>query len=227
MTAYFSDAAFRFFRGLARNNERAWFIEHKAEYDACVRAPFQRLLRDLEPVMAGISPHYRCDPRPVGGSLYRLQRDTRRYADKSPYKSWQGGEIFYERRHTEAPAFFLHLQDNASFLAAGLWYPQPATMRRVRQFIVDNPAGWRAAAHSDSFANAFALDDRDMLVRGPRGFAEAGEFAFDLRRKNMLAIQPLANAVMTGAGLLERVEQAFTTATPFVDYLCAALDLEF
>lgn len=226
MSTYFSEEAFGFLRALALNNDRAWFNAHKHRYEEHVRAPFQGLLRDLQPVMAGISLHYRCDPRPVGGSLYRLQRDTRRYADKSPYKSWQGAEIFYERRHTEAPAFFIHLQDDASFLAAGLWYPQPATMRRVRQFIVDNPGGWRAAAHSEAFGACLRLDDRDLLARGPRGFPPDSEFALDLRRRNMLAIHPLGNAAMTDEQLLARIEHVFTAATPFVDYLCAALDLD-
>jgi uncharacterized protein (TIGR02453 family) len=90
MTTYFTEASFKFLRGLARHNERAWFLAHKAEYDTHVRAPFQRLLNDLVPVIAEISAHYRVDPRPVGGSLYRIQRDTRFANDKTPYNTWQG-----------------------------------------------------------------------------------------------------------------------------------------
>jgi uncharacterized protein (TIGR02453 family) len=227
MSAYFSDRTFRFLRDLARNNERPWFNAHKAEYETHVRAPFQRLLVDLQPVLAAISPYYRADPRPVGGSLYRIQRDTRRYADKAPYKSWQGAELFYERRHTEAPAFFIHLQDDASFVAAGLWYPAPATMRRVRQFIVDNPAGWHAAAHADAFRGRFVFDGREKLTRGPRGFPQDFEFAEDLRRKNLLVLREIDNAGMTGDGVLAQLEQDLLGLVPFVDYLCAALDLEF
>lgn len=227
MTAYFSDATFRFLRNLAINNERTWFNAHKHEYLEHVREPFQRLLADLQPAMAAISPHYRSDPRPVGGSLYRIQRDTRRYADKAPYKSWQGSELFHGRRHTEAPAFFIHLQEGRSFVAAGLWYPQPATMRRVRQFIVDNPAGWRSAAYNETFRERFVFDDRDMLVRGPRGFPVDFEFHEDLRRKNLLAMHLLDDATMTSPGLLGRIEDDLLALAPFVDYVCAALDLEF
>jgi uncharacterized protein (TIGR02453 family) len=227
MAAYFGDPTFRFLRSLALNNERAWFNAHRADYEQHVRAPFQRLLVDLQPALAAISPYFRSDPRNVGGSLYRIQRDTRRYADKSPYKSWQGAELFYERRHSEAPSFFIHLQDGASFVGAGLWYPTPATMRRVRQFIVDNPSGWRAAAHAEPFCSQFTLDNRDLLVRGPRGFPLEFEFANDLRRKNLLAMRPVDNAGMTADDLLARVEHDLAVLAPFVDYLCAALDLEF
>lgn len=227
MTGYFSDATFRFLGNLALNNERAWFNANKHLYLEHVREPFQRLLTDLQPVLAAISPHYRSDPRPVGGSLYRIQRDTRRYADKAPYKTWQGSELFHGRRHTEAPAFFIHLQQGCSFVGAGLWYPQPATMRRVRQFIVDNPAGWRKAAHDASFRERFVFDDRDRLVRGPRGFPTDFEFFEDLCRKNLLAMHPLDDVTMTSPGLLGRIEDDLLALAPFVDYVCAALDLEF
>jgi len=106
MTTYFEDRSFRFLRGLRRHNERAWFQAHKADYDDHVRAPFQRLLTDLQPALASISEHYRADPKPVGGSLFRIQRDTRFANDKTPYKSWQGARLYHERRkQVPAPSF--------------------------------------------------------------------------------------------------------------------------
>lgn len=227
MTRYFSDASFRFLRGIARHNEREWYLAHKAEYEEHVRTPFQRLLVDLQPALAALSPHYRADPRPVGGSLYRLRRDTRRYSDKTPYKSWQGAELFYERRHTEAPSFYIHLEPGKSFIAAGIWYPEPATLRKVRQFLLDNPGSWRAAAHAPAFRRRYALDDGQMLTRMPRGFPPEHEFADDLRRKRFVATRPLEDDTMAGPGLLRRIEADLAGMAPFVDYLCAALDLEF
>lgn len=227
MGAYFTERSFRFFRSLARHNERAWFNANRAEYETHVREPFRRLLVDLQPALAEVSPYFRADPRKVGGSLYRIQRDVRRYADKAPYKTWQGAELFYERRHSVAPSFFIHLQDDASFIGAGLWYPEPSTLRRVRQFIVDNPSGWRVATCAGPFRDRFVLDDREMLVRGPRGFPPDFEFADDLRRKNLLAMRRVDNAGMTSDDLLAEIERDLGTLVPFVDYLCAALDLEF
>ena len=52
MSQYFSDASFKFLRGLARHNNREWFLSHKADYESHVRAPFQRLLTDLQPALA-------------------------------------------------------------------------------------------------------------------------------------------------------------------------------
>ena len=228
MTTYFSDKTFKFLRGLARNNKRAWFLAHKPDYDAHVRAPFLQLLLDLQPALAKTSEHYRAEPKPVGGSLFRIQRDTRFANDKTPYKPWQGARLFHARgRQIEAPSFYLHLQPGACFIGAGLWHPQPATQRAVRQFIFDNPGGWKATAHASAFRRRYDFETTNKLVRPPRGFPPDFEFIDDLKNRNFVALRTLDDDVMLGPKLRQALEKDLQGLAPFVDYLCAALDLEF
>ena len=46
MSQYFSDASFKFLRNLDRHNNKAWFAEHKHEYEEHVRQPFLRLIAE-------------------------------------------------------------------------------------------------------------------------------------------------------------------------------------
>lgn len=228
MTTYFSEKTFRFLRALARHNERAWFHAHKQDYEAHVRDPLQRLIADIEPDLAAVSPHFRADPRTVGGSLYRIQRDTRFANDKRPYKTWQGARLFHARRKELAsPLFYLHLEPGNCFVAAGLWRPESPTLRQLRQFIVDNPAGWKAAAHAPAFRRRYALDDADMLVRPPRGFPDDFPFLDDLRHRSFVAWRTLDDDIVTGPRLRQVLAKDLHALAPFMDYLCAALDLEF
>lgn len=228
MTTYFSEKSFKFLRALARHNERAWFHAHKTDYETHVREPFQRLLVDLQPALASISTHFRAEPKTVGGSLFRIQRDTRFANDKAPYKSWQGARLFHERRkQVPAPSFYVHLQAGSCFVGAGLWHPDTPTQRRVRQFIVDNPSGWKRAAHGTAFRRRFDLSDREMLVRPPRGFPQDFAFLDDLRHKNFVASRPIDDATMLGPQLLSTLTKDLQLLGPFADYLCAALDLEY
>src|SRR4249919_1112363 len=104
MTTYFSEKTFKFLRALGRHNNREWFHEHKADYEAHLRGPFQQLIGDLQPDLLAISEHYRADPKGVGGSLFRIHRDTRFSNDKTPYKTWAGARIFHARRkEVDAP----------------------------------------------------------------------------------------------------------------------------
>jgi uncharacterized protein (TIGR02453 family) len=228
MSTYFSPASFKFLRSLAKHNSREWFHAHKADYDTHVRDAFRRLLVDLQPALAEVSLQYRADTKGVGGSLFRIHRDTRFSKDKSPYKSWQGARLFHERgRNVEAPAFYLHLQPGNCFIGAGLWHPGPDTLRRIRHFILDNPGSWEQAAHGKAFRRRYALDDSEMLTRMPRGFPPDFEFADDLRRRNFVAYRNIEDATMTGPRLRQTIEKDLAALASFVDYLCAALDLEF
>ncbi|WP_411834877.1 DUF2461 domain-containing protein [Pseudoxanthomonas mexicana] len=228
MTTYFSDASLKFLRGLARNNDKTWFNAHREQYEEHVRRPFQRLLVDLQPDLAAISTRYSADPRPVGGSMYRIFRDARYSSDKSPYKPWQGARLCHERRkQVPAPSFYIHLQPGENFVGAGLWHPEPDTQRRVRQFIFDNPGGWKAATHKPGFRRRYEFDTEDRLSRPPRGYPADFEFIEDLKHRNFVFWRQLDDAVMTGPRLRQVLVADFNALAPFVDYLCAALDLEF
>ncbi len=228
MATYFTDRTFRFLRALARNNERAWFLEHKPDYEAHVREPFQRLLADLQAPLHAVSALYRSEPKGVGGSLFRIHRDTRFANDKTPYKNWQGARLFHERqRQVPAPSFYVHLQPGHCFIAGGIWHPEPDALRKIRHFIVDNPASWKTAAHDPAFRHRYDLEDSDRLVRPPRGFDPAFEFLDDLKHRNFVALRAIDDDTMTGPRLLTVLAKDLRGLAPFMDYLCAALELEF
>ncbi|MCL7713969.1 DUF2461 domain-containing protein [Stenotrophomonas mori] len=228
MSRYFSDASFSFLRQLALHNEKPWFTEHKQDYDAHVRQPFLRLIADLQPDLAQVSTHFRADPRTVGGSLFRIHRDSRFSNDKTPYKTWQGARLFHERRRqVPAPSYYIHLAPENSFVGAGIWHPETETQRRIRTFILDNPGGWKQAAHAPATRRRYAFETSEKLVRPPRGFPADFEFIDDLKHRNWVLWRTLDDATMTGPRLRQVLARDLAALAPFVDYLCAALDLEF
>jgi uncharacterized protein (TIGR02453 family) len=225
--ACFKPAAFTFLRGLARHNDRAWFDAHREAYLRDLRDPFLRLIEELGPVVEKTSAHYRADPRAQGGSLFRINRDTRFSNDKQPYKTWAGARFFHARgRSVEAPSFYLHVQPGNCFFGAGLWQPEPPTLARIRHFIVDNPASWTAATRSRAFRARYALGG-ESLVRAPRGFDPAHPLVEDLKRKGFTAWVPLDDAQLCSPRLQATLGTHFRGLAPLVDYLCAALDLPF
>jgi uncharacterized protein (TIGR02453 family) len=225
--AYFTAKTFTFLRGLARNNSREWFQAHKGDYEAQVRAPFQRLLLDLQPDLAAISTEFRADPRPVGGSLFRIHRDTRFASDKTPYKTHAGARLFHQRhRELDTPSFYIHVQPGRCFVGAGIWHPEAPTLRRIRQFVADNPEAWRRAVHSPAFRRRFALGG-EALQRPPRGFPPDHPLIEDLKRKSFVGSVALDDELVLGPALRRSVACALAGLAPLVDYLCASLDLEF
>jgi uncharacterized protein (TIGR02453 family) len=224
---YFSKATFTFLRALARNNNREWFKAHQDTYDREVRDPFLALITDLQAPLAKISTHLRADPRKMGGSLFRICRDTRFANDKTPYKTWVGARFFHQRRREiESPSFYLHVQPNDCFVGGGIWHPAPATLKRIRDFLADNPATWKKATQSKAFRGRFEFWG-EALSRPPRGYDPKHELIDDLKRKNFAAGEPLTDALVCSSELLPTIVGTFKTMAPMIDYLCATLDLEF
>lgn len=225
--SYFSPATFRFLIALDQNNSRPWFHAHKEDYERHVREPFLRLICDLQAPLAAISAHYRADPRKLGGSLFRIHRDTRYSHNKLPYKGWQGARFFHERRREiPAPSFYLQIQPGDSFAGGGMWHPESDTLKRIRGFLADNPAAWKRATRGKAFRQRFAFWG-DTLVRPPRGFDPAHELIEDLKRKSFATGERFDDAIACSSELLPRTVDVFRTVAPLVDYLCAAQELEF
>jgi uncharacterized protein (TIGR02453 family) len=224
---YFTPATFRFFKSLMRHNNREWFHEHKDDYEKHVREPFLALIGDLDAPLKKISPHYRADTRKVGGSLYRIHRDTRFANDKQPYKGWQGSRFFHERRHEiQAPGFYLHIQPDECFAGGGMWHPEPPVLKKLRDFLADNPDSWKWATHGKAFRERFEFWG-ESLTRPPRGFDPNHELIDDLKRKNFAAGQNFNEDLACSSELLPFVVDTFKRLAPMVDYLCAAQELEF
>ena len=135
--------------------------------------------------------------------------------------------FFHERgREVEAPSFYLHVQPGNCFIGAGIWHPEPEEQRRIRQFIFDNPGAWKAATRAPAFRKRYDMDG-EALVRPPRGYPADHELIEDLKRKNFVAMAALEDELVLGPRLRQAVAGPFTGLAPLVDYLCAALDVEF
>src|SRR5712691_13432329 len=126
---YFSPELFDFLLELRENNTREWFQSNKDRYEEVVRDPFIRFIADFGPRLQQISPQLVADPRPMGGSLFRIYRDTRFAKDKSPYKTAASAHFSHlMRKDVHAPGFYVHLEPGSSFAGSGLWHPEPVTL---------------------------------------------------------------------------------------------------
>ncbi|HEX5046852.1 MAG TPA: TIGR02453 family protein [Gammaproteobacteria bacterium] len=223
----FDRETFRFLAELAEHNERPWFEANKQRYlDDCME-PALAFVRKMAPALASISPHFVASARRLGGSLMRIHRDTRFARDKSPYKLNIGIQFRHERgRDVHAPGFYVHIVPGSCFLGAGIWHPDPKALRAIRTEIVEQPELWQHARDDRAFRRHFELGGAQG-ERPPRGFPADGPHAADLRRKDFIAVSPLADADVVRASFADRAAARFAAARPLLQFLCGALDLPF
>lgn len=224
---YFTRQTFAFLDALAENNSREWFEEHKQEYEDFVRTPALDFIGDMSDEMPAISRHFLAQPKKVGGSLMRVQRDTRFSRDKTPYKTNIGIQFRHEvGKDVHAPGYYLHIEPGGCFLGIGLWRPEPDALFKIRRAIVEHPDAWLAARDDKGFREHFAPEG-DALANAPRGFAKDHPLVEDLKRKDFIGMAALSKAEATSKTLRPLVVERFRQAAPYMGFLCKALGLRF
>ncbi len=224
---YFTPKLFAFLRELAQNNDRDWFKAHQSDYEELVREPALDFITDFAAPLAKISENFVADSRTVGGSLFRIQRDTRFSKDKTPYKPNTGMQFRHiVGKDAHAPGFYLHLQPGECFLGVGLWRPETRTAYMIRQQIADHPNDWKKATRGKRFADVFALSG-DSLVRPPKGFNEDHPLIDDLKRKDFIASKRLTQSQITSDHFMEDVTDYCRRGAPFMRFLCEAVEVPF
>lgn len=224
---YFSEETFSFLADLKKNNSREWFNRNKARYTTRVREPAIRFVTDFSPHLSKISDRFRADPRPVGGSIFRIHRDTRFSRDKSPYKTALGIQFRHESARTaHTPGFYLHIEPGTVFVGLGIWHPDGGALRKIRGHIVESPAAWKRAIGGKRFREKLELGG-DSLMRPPRGIDPGHPLIDDLKRKDFIATAPLDQRSVVKPGFMREFSGLCQAGAPLVQYLCRALELPY
>ena len=223
----FTPAALRFLRGLAKNNNKAWFEAHRTDYETEVREPMRDLIGEMNARFETFAPEIGGDPK---RSMFRINRDIRFSADKSPYKT-HAACWFHHRRATsrvgsEANAgsagFYFHLEPGKSMAGGGLWMPPRPQLNALRDAIAKDPIGFEKVVKS--LTRRFGgLDDEAVLTRMPRGFADDHVAAKWLRYQSFTSGRLLKDAEVTGPKLPALLAREFEALLPLVRWLNRAL----
>jgi uncharacterized protein (TIGR02453 family) len=226
-TRYITPKLFAFLRDLEAHNDREWFKANQDRYIDDVREPALEFINDFAAPLRKISPHFVADSRTVGGSLFRIHRDTRFSKDKTPYKTNTGMQFRHIRaKDAHAPGFYLHLQPGECFMGVGMWRPETKVAYTIRQHIDENQGRWKRAAHGTAFRSVFGLAG-ESLVRPPKGYGADHPLIDDLRRKDFIASTRLTQKAVTSDTFLDDFAGMCRTARPFMRFLCEAVGLEF
>jgi uncharacterized protein (TIGR02453 family) len=221
MPSYFTPDLFRFLTRLKRNNNRDWFLARKEEYESCAHQPALQFITDFAVPLYKLSPYLVADPRTSRGSLFRIYRDTRFSPDKRPYKTHIAMRFSHRGRDVHSPGFYLHLEPGGSFAASGLWHPEPDTLLKVRNAIVERGDDWRKVRKHLNW------DDASKLSRPPRGFPCDHEFVEDLKLRDLGTAINFTDAQVCSPKFMATFATTCRKMSPLAKCLSSALNLQF
>lgn len=229
-TRYFTPATYAFLRELSKNNNKPWWEDNKQRYVEKVQEPALEFIVDFAQRLEQISTHFTADTRVNGaGSLMRPYRDMR-FSKGAPYKTNVGIQFRHESgADVHSPGFYLHLEPGESFAGVGLWRPETAVARAIRQAINDDPTGWKHATRSKAFSSTWSIGDEedDRLKRVPKELDANHPFPEDLRLKSFTAGTKLTQKLVTSSGFPDDLLARFQSAGPYSAFLCRAMGLAF
>jgi uncharacterized protein (TIGR02453 family) len=213
----FSADTLKFLRALKRNNRRDWFLKHRAEYDAHVRAPMVAAIERLAVDLRAFAPDLTADPK---RSMYRIYRDVRFSPNKAPYKTHVAA-VFPCRalpRHEGAGLYF-HVSPDEVWIGGGMYAPQPPQLHAVREHIAANLRRFRSIVEAPSFRRTVGALEGERLQRVPLGFRKDDPAAEYLKFRQFLAGRQLEPDAAASAGFYRTVVNTFRQIAPLIHFL--------
>ena len=194
----FPPEAFRFFRDLAKHNNRDWFQAHKHVYEQACREPMKALMAAIDP--------------PFGaGWLSRINNDMRFNRDRAPYKT---------RIEAGVKGHYVSVGAQGMYVGTGIYKPEPATLRQLRQAIAADASGRTLQTIVAALRRkGYTVSTHESSANPPRGY-DAGHPRVELlKMKDIHAGRMFEPPTLTTPKALAHVKKVMAVLKPFNDWL--------
>ena len=208
-----SSTTFSFLADLKANNNRPWFEENRARFEAS-KAETIAFADEL----IGLVNKFDVIDTPYGKkALYRIYRDIRFSKDKTPYKSHWG--IFLKRSGaSRRGGLYLHIQPrNNTFLGGGFWGPNKDDLLLIRKQIEADADPLRDALNQPEFKSYFGQLQGDQLKTAPKGFDKEHPEIDLLRHKQFVVSHKFTDMEVLSKGFPQQVAEGFSKMMPFLN----------
>ncbi len=212
-----------FLRQLKANNTKDWFESKKPIY-LNAKADFEGLVEELIKDLAKVDKQIQPDLK-VKDCVFRIYKDVRFSKDKTPYKTNMGASFNPGGKKSPIPGYYLHLEPGGSFIAGGVWMPEPIALAAIRQEIDYNGAALTKLMKASTFKAYFkGLDEIEKLKTAPKGFDKEHPLMDLLKHKHFIVSHPLSDKQVSDAHLKTEVVKACKAMHPFLLFLRTAMD---
>lgn len=212
-----------FLTQLKANNNKDWFDQHRKEYEAA-KADVLKLISDVIGRLEQADPDIAASELDPKSCLFRINRDVRFSADKSPYKTSFVAWFNAGGKKSPWAGYYLNIEPGDSFVAGGMYTPEPAVLAAIRQEIDYNLSEFEDMLAQPAFKKHFdGLSREGALANPPKGYG-ADNLAIEyLKLKSFTATHPLPDKRLTSPELTDTVVEAFAGLQPLVTFLNRAL----
>ncbi|MBT8209736.1 MAG: DUF2461 domain-containing protein [Eudoraea sp.] len=199
-----------FLRALKKNNNREWFSAHKADFQH-VQATVKTFYHGLQ---NALNTHDEIDKH----KLFRIYRDVRFSADKTPYKPHFAGS--YSRAGgARRGGYYIRLRPGESFIATGFWEPNKDDLFRIRKELEMDATEFRKVIGNKSFKKVWGELMGDEVKTAPKGFDRNHPNIDLIRKKGFIFVRNFTDTEVTHPDFLNTVNDSFKAIRPYFDLM--------
>ena len=206
----------QFLRNLEKNNNREWFNENKTLYQEAQQDVISFVEKLIEEMADFDEEMGKLEAKK---SVFRIYRDTRFSKDKTPYKTNFGAGLGMGKGN-KISGYYLHIEPGKSFLAGGVYKPEPSVLKTIRQEISAFGDEFKAILEQDEFRNYFrGLSVEDKLKKVPQGFEKDDKMAEYLKLKHFIVTHPVSDEQLLSENAVREFTKIFKAMKPLNDFL--------
>ena len=206
----------QFLRNLEKNNNRDWFNENKTLYQEAQQDVISFVEKLIEEMADFDEEMGKLEAKK---SVFRIYRDTRFSKDKTPYKTNFGAGLGMGKGNNIS-GYYLHIEPGKSFLAGGVYKPEPSVLKTIRQEISAFGDEFLEILERDEFRNYFrGLSVEDKLKKVPQGFEKDDKMAEYLKLKHFIVTHPISDEQLLSENAVKEFTKIFKAMKPLNDFL--------
>lgn len=208
----------KFLKDLKKNNNKPWFDGHRPLYEAAKE--------DVNGLVAKLIPAIAAFDKPIGElqvkeCIFRINRDVRFSKDKHPYKNNMAAYFNKAGKKSNLGGYYMHIEPGASFVAGGLWMPEPKILAGIRQELDYSFDEWKKITGNAAFKKAFpkGISSESELSRPPKGYDENNPAIEFLKKKSFVITAPVSDELLQSKNLVKEVAKTMSLMKPMIDFL--------
>ncbi|MDD2195859.1 MAG: DUF2461 domain-containing protein [Bacteroidales bacterium] len=210
-----------FLNNLKENNTREWFNDNRSEYEFA-RQNFSDFTNSLIAAIASFD-------KSIGtleakDCTFRIYRDMRFSANKTPYKTNMGAYISRGGKKSSFAGYYFHLEPNGSFISGGIYTPSSSVLNSIRKDMETYPEEFMGIVESKDFINTFPSIGSESLKKVPRGFSPDSPVANYLKLKHITPTHSVSNQMLVSNEFLAYAISAYKRMLPLIEFLNEAIE---
>ncbi|MCU0411280.1 MAG: DUF2461 domain-containing protein [Bacteroidetes bacterium] len=211
-----------FLKRLKKNNNREWFAAHKDEYEELVRQPMLSLIEALQPHFQRFAPDFDLTPK---RAIFRVYRDTRFSADKTPYKTHVAAHFVIRGKDKGflGSGYYLHVEPGEMYVGGGIYMPDNDQLKKIRAHVAANGEEFLSIINARAFKKRFGKLEGNALTRIPKGYDESHPMAEWLKLKQFFAGVSWPETKSHNTRVVKEIADVCETLAPLVNFLNAAM----